>query len=1670
MRRTIISILSFVLALLMLVPMLAACTFGEGPDAPDESTQNPSGDESESSDKGDDGKDEDNKDNAALKDAMFGPSIEYANSIVNGVQSFYTEAGRHNYRVENLNMDLLYSLDDTKLLSYIANKNGGVYVKDTMDVFVQMEGGERVYASSTANNIRPNIYRIGYYYYDVHFLENSFKGEVNITNSADLDAKLFVNKSTGIGGMKVSRDGEITAQISGSDPYIYMASGEDMFTFPASDYNAIQFTIKTTSTKSLYFYYVAGSRPTHNDDQRISIDILPDGEYHTYTVMLSSGAEYEGDVSRIRIDFEGSANGEKIYLKDLKLVKAQSEGPSELYLDRTFHTYSDKLHQELHFMATDKITGIKEMGIVTKIATNTVNKLIVKDSAKEMHTDLNGVDWATAEYIGFDIKDAGIFGYILPVHENAGKMTVEIVDDCYVITQTFCPKDGTIEPINAKETFTDNDFFTGHRIYTDENHDFDTFLKEAEWERNPLKAVSGDDYIAYDALKGSYNFYIASSGFNAPFFYENNYHYQTTAKIRSDVERPIYVRTVGTSGCLESAAILDQNDLLLPIPTEVSKNFGGEDEEPIFNAGDRTYSETLFPLMLPKNVRLEFTVLNLYQNWGKFPLKQLSSIQYFWPYYHLSVGTTETSCISPWYGARDLWTLPDFRSQSMPYWFELEGEHYSNQPQHTHAGYQYFLQYTDSKGNYSATENISNVIDSSGPVYVDADMTYISDDGKIKVTYTHIEMPQEDELRAYYEINYEILDEVSIKDFANDFSFYSFEGYSGYYQNMGYWAELGADDGVVHKETNGTKTAEKLVLGNDSPYVALYNLKTSDNSSWKTNNANLGFVIHSSDIVIGGEKRNDNFVVMGKNYVYSLSMDLGEVTLKPGDRININMIITPWGFYDSTDDKNMQEIRKNTCLNPLSINVTDGEKIESVYVPKVLSTNGKSAEFTLTGGTDNVVVRAYGFDKLTAPKIYELVEGEWVEDENGEMTWKAFDKPTWVEYVVSSSETPDKMNNRHYYDGYTVYYDGNAKFSYAFAVDMTDAESRTFRIDASEDFTNWPPINDNGFESPLNVYVPATTLFTLTNGAIKGIGSTSLSDDANYVRYYGDGLGTGEAYFEVFKNTSDIATGKYAVVKYRIPKSNKESNPFQFYTTTDPSIDMPSCLVGAGQAYKNGEWHVMVVDLVARGAKHYAPAEGGEEYYAQYLRFDIFNVPMSADSYIDIAYIGLTDDVSKVLELEKDQDEACKEVRVFGKDNVYVVYDLNGNEIEGEEIIEGGYIAQNNNRGYRESKTSYVSGIDFINGIGDKDPSDPAFNAYRSHEVIGVKEIEFDGPTFGNAYLALAGWTCVYGGVEKYVWSADGGKTWYDATIYPADKKLASATGGIKNAGDGHFTSQVPGFDKDTYDQVNYENSVYQGGANSPAGIAAHLTDYVGKTVDVTFAVVPKNDTGNIRLIAHITNVRVYASDADAEAGEVCDHTSTASHYTFIDDGDSTTDKAIIVRTCKCGEKVIESSDPSFVFFFNSIGTQPNVQPTVFENSKGYRIIDASTYTINGADRSFKADANGILKCNGWMGVNGGISKVVFKVYDANGNELTSGWTDTAATISDRTDLGGEMSKRGIEVIYGKGYDISIDLSTYFADNQKITVEFALEAAGAPEGSNDKYVYMGKFTNVSKAS
>ncbi len=813
-------------------------------------------------------------------DGEFGSAITNAYNLKNKVQTYYLNPERTDYRIENMQMGFEYELmaAEKPLVTAFLNSEGKPYLQNTMDVYIKMESGKVYYASETSQDVRVNIYKYGYYYYETHLAGHKF------------------------------------------------GSGADA---------------------------------------------LP-------------------------IQFE-----------------------------RVLHTYSDKMNQILHFATETTTTGIKEFGMTTLIAADTVEKLIVKD-ATGRHDKLDGVDWATAEYVGFDIKDAGVFGYILLPHENSGKLSVTLENGNYILTQAAAPKNGTLLAVGS---YTENDFYMGQRLYTDSNHDFDAFLKEAEYERHPMTTIGGNNYVGYDALRGAYEYSIGGDGFNEPFFTRWNNHFYSDVKVTgTNEDRAIYMYSRTSSGAAEGAALMNQNKMLIPIPTMVFKNFHGENEEPLFDHGDMSYGITLFPMTVEANTEKSFYILNAMQNWGKFPLKQLSSIQFTSPYYHLSTGVTETSCIAPWYAqGKSLWSLPDFRPMSAKWWFEYEGDLYSNQPQHQHAGYHYFLQYTDADGDYYASENVRNEIVSSGLNYAEAIMDYVSDDDRIAVSYKHIEMPQTDEHRVYYEMTYEVLEDVSFKSLKREFSFLSLACYAGTYKMMGY---LNSKNEIVHEDTNRNKY---IKLGDKCPYLSLYKLE----GVWEKKCGNIGFIILNSDITVGGKKYEGSFGLYCRESKFYLTLDLDKVTLKQGDKMTINIVLTPWGSEESEDDSNMIKLRENTCLNPLSVTVSEGEKLESTFVPKVKTTDGKTAEFTLSGGWNNSVVRIYGFEKLTVPKIYEKIDGEW------------------VEYVSNSTAYPDKNGTTHPYDGYFVYYDGDGTYSYTFLVDMTDAGERTFKIDASEDFKGW---------------------------------------------------------------------------------------------------------------------------------------------------------------------------------------------------------------------------------------------------------------------------------------------------------------------------------------------------------------------------------------------------------------------------------------------------------------------------------------------------------------------------------------------------------------------------------------------------------------------------------------
>ncbi len=1274
MKRTTLSLLATLLTLVMLLGAFAGCAGEEqttqGSDNPPETSssteqttdsheqsdvsetesqsETTSGSQSETTDesKTESGSEiETDPVGPSIEDMDNGTLIQNAQELANGVNAYFNDGNRLDFTLENQKMYLEYALASHKKQQVTALKNstGNIYIANTADVYVKDTSGSVFYASDSSRAATANLYRFGYYYYEARFEEQLFNGQVEVKEelpiSLDNLSKQQVKTSD-------AEDGSLCVTLAGStDPFILIKG----LNASADTYNYLKLTVKTDtqSMRSLQFYVNIGSGINEGHSKYFTIS--PVNEYVTYYIPLSGIKDYSGTISQLRFDFAG-AKMDNYWIKEMAFVQGDDHNPPmALGLNRSFLIYSDKLHHYLQ-IAADKVaaTNIAEVGMETKIDADTVAAIVIKDK-DGVHNSLEGVDFATVEYVGFDIKNAGIFGYILPADNSGGQLKVELNDGVYTVLQFRTPENNTIEPsgkYNEEKQKYDpivplngNDFYMGQRIYTDETHDFETFLYEAELERNPLSAENfivdtaastEASFAGYDAIRGIYTFHVQGDGFNGPYFQYPNKHYNVKFTVKGDdKDRNIYIMTLTDQGCLECAVLLDEKDMMLPIPIEVGKNFSeATGERNLWNIEDDTYGEAIIPMVIKAGSEDTYNFINLYQNWGRVPLKQVSWIQYYAPYYHLSTGVTETNCIVPYYScknARGLATLPDHRAMSAPLW--------AGQPQHNSGGSHRWLCYTDAEGNFVASENTKDTIDSYGPTYADVIMDYLTDDGKIKINYVHSEFPQTDENRAYYEMKYEVLDDVNIADFSTDFYFYRITDNdpTGVYQNVGY---LNQQNECVIVDSVTGKDPVKYVLGDNCPYFSFFNMKdyTSDSAEGYTN---LAFLIHSASFVINGEKVEPNFVIVneiidGSNYL-RLSLDLGEVTLKAGDHFEINAIVMPWGsqasIYNSPDyagDVNVRNVRENSLLHPLTATAgANTQVLDSIFVPKVRSTDGKSAEFTLTGGQNNCAVRIYGFDSLTVPVIEEQIKGKW------------------IPYKVSSAYYPDRQGNAHYYDGYSVYYDEDGTFSYAFVIpmDYEDEDGRTFRISTEKAFEGWPEklpeIEIETEDLPLNAYMDAEEL---SNQAIlSGIfAKVELNSIENFVTLAPSERE--ECYFLAYPGGTET-TGQYFVMKYRLPSTNTDKlTNFEIFTSTvNKGATGSDCFYIGSALINDGNWQVVIVDLASYGKATFAPAADGT-YKANFLRLDPFNERFPTTNNIDLAFVGLSDNLSDIYALCGDME------------------------------------------------------------------------------------------------------------------------------------------------------------------------------------------------------------------------------------------------------------------------------------------------------------------------------------------------------------------------------------------------------------------------------------------------
>lgn len=1460
------SLLSLILSSLMILSSLTACTVGDngGQDSSsstdtgavessdvtskattDTETVENTTDETASSTTEDTDEETTVESDSPLLEGDHAVIIEGAEALANGVNAYFDSGERKSFITENQSMKLSYStnmLTERKLTS-LTDKNGNTYIENTMDIFVRMQNGSTYYASKTANSAKVsqfaglNVFRYGYYYYNVRFEDQNFVNDIKIEKELSIDFKNVARKE----GVKTKSDSDgLTCQFTGNsvDPQVVF----DKVSFNTAEYDYLAITMKSdlpaTNEADCQFFIKTSAGGGYKN---VSFDTVNDGEYHTYYVYIGGLENYSEDVTELRLDFSMSysTSGATVSISDLKAIKANINGaPQNLGVARILHTYSDKLHQELQFAASKDTSDIAEVGIITRISADTVDELLIKDK-NGAHTSIEDIDSASIEYIGFDIKDVGIFGLILPAG-CTDTLTVTLENGVYTVIQSATPEGGTIKK-SEKDTNNANDFHMGHRIYTDGNHDFDAFMLEATIERTPLgnksfklytDKSSSAEYLGYDPLRGCYTFSLSGTTFSPSYFEYPNKHFRLCFDVKSDeYDRTVYVMaTTRPYGHLEAAVLMSEDDMLLPVPLQVSKNFKGDGEANLYNIDDEAYGETILPLTLRSQQRESLSILNLYQNWGTYPLKQISSVQYFVPYYHLSTGVTETNCLKPWYYtsiARDHWNLPDHRAWSAPFWHTIPGHTGGSQPQHTLGGAHYFLEYVNADGDKIITENTKNTITSSGPTYAEVISDYVSDDGNIKVSYTHTELPQSDENRTYYQIKYDVLGDVKISNFKTDFSFYAVMDQIGKmnYTKIGYLDENNKPQVV---DISGVAADKYYTLGNACPYISYFNNPNSDDY------VNVSFLIYNSEFTIGGKECNAPFVLVDRGIndmeKIALTLDLGEVTLKAGDSFTINAILMPWGsqlsdYSGDEPDKNVRDVRENSLLDPFRGKaIADCEAVESVFIPKFRTTNGKSAEFSISGGENNVAVRIYGFDMLTAPQIYEKIDGEW------------------VEYVVSSKDTADKNGYSHYYDGYGVHYDGDGTFSYSFVTTITDGAERIFKIEAEEEFKRWPEEGEST-EGKINVFKNASNLYDAASIKVF-FGATELLENDTYLRLTAKDTDNKnyEAYFTAFSGEG-ITTGQYLVFKYRLPSTNVlNKDTIEVFASTENASetggDNFNVVLSA-----DGEWHIAIIDLSKAAITNGFKPNGEGLYSVKYVRLDPFNGKTPSTESFDIAFLALVDGLEKL--------------PLFSSEIEYgTLYEGNKRtpvKMETGELADVNVSYIHPESGYKSSTLAYATHLDMINGKGGASAS---YTKRGGNSVSGIDIFDYHKTTINGSKLVFSGWTVVEGGIEKYVWSVDG-KNWYDTE--PCGRELGDASQTHLDLASAWFLGGYKFADAER----SFKNAVYQsptGLGDATKGICADLAEYEGQTVNVTFAAIPASDTTSLCLIAQVKGVTVLPS------------------------------------------------------------------------------------------------------------------------------------------------------------------------------------------------------------------
>jgi len=849
-------------------------------------------------------------------------------------------------------------------------------------------------------------------------LKKAFAGDISLTGAYMLAADINADGKFGTADyirVKLYIDGRY--QLSNPLPDVVSGNMVTPTSNPESLGDSVEYGNQVKNQVQTYFnqggdrsYYIM-----ENAEMKLSHSISDSGNKNISSFENKEGGVYFTD----SMDIYFRKNGETYPLsqnvaKPLNTRWGQYYSESHIrgfdflevtdLMDITYNILPDSLHVSYKLIYANDYAEETAFGFVWNISKDTVLDMEFKDK-NGVHNNFDDIDPSSVEYIAFDIKNAGVVALVFATDATC---TVNSGGD-----ETYYSV--SVEMTSEAATSGDEKSLN-YQLYSDCTHNFDGVREASCIERNPVEVYVTDGengrgkpvYMGYDSSRGMYHIREKGSvgSFNFAYKNPNVYTYANIKIVNDEHERPVWIWVNSPSGGLECASILDKEGNLTAIPTEVCKNFNGEYEDPVYDSKDTAYGDTIFPLYTKADETKECTAVQYMQNWGKYALKQISSIQYIASYYHISTGVSETTCIAP-LGVKnkDGWILADFRG--------ISGKIWDSQPQFHHAGNTHFTCTKNAQSIRILTEYTGSELISTGPTYGEVKYSYISDNGKYKYTLTHLEFPQRDESRNYYTVELEFLEDYSLEDARRQLELLYWNHPNGGFRSLTYKGTDGTDVTITGMP------GRAAVLSKGSSYFTFHNSVNSEIT-------NYGVIIKDYNIICGGEVwdgnlRIDATTVNGiDNYKNTLSLTPNQrkMDFVKGDTIRINMILLPYGEPEQTHYDNVVRVYEDSVLKPMEVSAATGSVVEHEYMALVRAENNV-AEFTMSGSRNMNTVRIDGFKSSTKPVIQEYVNGEW------------------VEYDTSVES----------FDGYGVQYMDDNTYSFSFVVDMGDAgTARTFKI------------------------------------------------------------------------------------------------------------------------------------------------------------------------------------------------------------------------------------------------------------------------------------------------------------------------------------------------------------------------------------------------------------------------------------------------------------------------------------------------------------------------------------------------------------------------------------------------------------------------------------------------